>query len=207
MRPRHKNFSEGNGRLRWTPSGMAMELWATDGKSMTKSPKITGDKKSLGCLGLQVDSWMDRCTAENDYFCSPPNANNSLWMAKQNRFRNENGDSHQTSLVAQAVSWATLLVGAADALILQLVLQEDGCKILSVFGLCKDHKPKTTENVHFSLRINRMDQSTSSRDRYYYFALNDKTDATQENCWVPTHQKNLRKYRAKSVKCSNGKAN
>ena len=50
--------------------------------------------------------------------------------------------------------WAPVVAGAAVATVSELALREEGCKILSVFGLCKDHKAKMIEDLHSALGAN-----------------------------------------------------
>ena len=82
----------------------------------------------------------------------------------------------------QARSRTPSSVGAAVATILKPVLEDVGRKILSVFGLCKDHEANIIESLHQSLReskerINQLCAETQTA----IFALNGKADATQKN--------------------------
>ena len=82
----------------------------------------------------------------------------------------------------QARSLASVLAGAPVASLFQPALQKEGCKTLSAFGVCKDHKAKMIENLHQSLRQNRrMVNQMSAETETAIVALNCKADATQEN--------------------------
>ena len=82
----------------------------------------------------------------------------------------------------QVRSWAQTLAGAAEASILQPVLQEEGCKILSAFGLCKDHKAKFIDCLHQSLWGNRERiNQVSAEMETAISALDGNANATQED--------------------------
>ena len=68
--------------------------------------------------------------------------------------------------------WAPVVAGAAVATVLEPALREEACKILSVFGLCKDHKAKMIEELHPAL-------GETSRDAI--FAFESRVEATKEN--------------------------
>ena len=99
----------------------------------------------------------------------------------------------------QAQSWAITLAGAAVASISQPVPQKEGCKILSVFGQCKEHKAKVIESLHQSLGENRgRFNLLSAETETVIFALDGKADATQENLRLlnADAQTNSKKHRA-----------
>ena len=78
--------------------------------------------------------------------------------------------------------WAPVVAGAAVATVLEPALREEGCKILSVFGLCKDHKAKMIEELHSALGANKENlKQLSEISRDAIFALESRVEATKEN--------------------------
>ena len=105
---------------------------------------------------------------------------------------------------------APILAGSAVALILQLVLHQEFCKNLSVFGLCKGHRSKKVENLYQLLRKNREGTNQLSAEiKTATFALNGEADATQENLrlLVLIPKQTFQEYKANFVKCLKGNAN
>ncbi|MEL7079764.1 MAG: hypothetical protein AAGM46_28500, partial [Cyanobacteria bacterium J06582_2] len=78
--------------------------------------------------------------------------------------------------------WAPVIAGAAVATVLEPALKEEGCKILSVFGLCKDHKAKMIEELHSALGTNREKlKQLSENSQDAIFALESSVEATNKN--------------------------
>ena len=78
--------------------------------------------------------------------------------------------------------WAPVVAGAAVATVLEPALREEGCKILSVFGLCKDHKAKMIEELHSALGANKEKlKQLSENSQDAIFALESRVEATKEN--------------------------
>ena len=73
-----------------------------------------------------------------------------------------------------------VVAGAAVATEMEPALREEGCKILSVFSLCKDHKAKTKEELHSALGSNKEKlRQLSENSQDAIFALESRIEATE----------------------------
>ena len=78
--------------------------------------------------------------------------------------------------------WAPVIAGAAVATVLEPALKEEGCKILSVFGLCKDHKAKMIEKLHSDLGAHKEKlRQLSENSQDAIFSLESRVGATKQN--------------------------
>ena len=85
--------------------------------------------------------------------------------------------------------WAPVVAGAAVATVLEPAIREEGCKILSVFGLCKDHKVKMIEELHSALGANKeKPRQLSENSQDVIFPLESRVEATKENIRLLRHK-------------------
>ena len=77
--------------------------------------------------------------------------------------------------------WAPVVAGAAVATVWEPALREEGCKILSVFGLCEDHKAKMIGELHSALGATREKLSCSENSCFCYFCTRTQSRSNEKN--------------------------